>query len=125
MQSRSVEIITIIMLKFRSNILYFKTRNFLKLLTTDFVADCGFFFFFLPFLFLDPPTSEVGPIDSQPFVCSFVRLFVRLELFSETVQRISLIFGPALPTGGSYVTSSVCLSVCPSVRNAKFSYFPP
>ena len=31
--------------------------------------------------FLDPPTSEVGPIDSQPFdrsfVCSFVRSFVR------------------------------------------------
>ena len=45
-QSRSVEI-TIIMLKFRSNILCFKTRNFLKLLTTDFVAVCGFFLFFV------------------------------------------------------------------------------
>ena len=42
--------------------------------------------------FLDPPTSEVGPIDSQPFVRSFVRSFVRPEFFSETVHRISLIF---------------------------------
>ena len=29
------------------------------------------------FVFLDPPTSEVGPIDSQPYVRPFVRSSVR------------------------------------------------
>ena len=31
----------------------------------------------LIYCFLDPPTSEVGPIDSQPFVRPFVRPLVR------------------------------------------------
>ena len=37
-----------------------------------------------PNYFLDPPTLEVGPINSLPFV----RPFVRYQLFSETNHRI-------------------------------------
>ena len=40
-------------------------------------------------------------------------------------RKVSYFVGPALPTGGSYKTSSVSQSVSQSVCNAKFSYFPP
>ena len=41
---------------------------------------------------------------------SGVRPSVPYHSFSETDHGISLIFGPAIAFGGSYVTSSVCLS---------------
>ena len=42
--------------------------------------------------FLDPPTLEVGPIDSLSLVRPFVRPSVRYKFFSATNHRISLIF---------------------------------
>ena len=61
------------------------------------VFECGFLIQYIVWLghswgtkhcLLDPPTLEVGPIDSLPLVC----LFVCYKFFPATNHRISLIF---------------------------------